>query len=143
MKCASVGELSGSSHECFHRIVSIVLSPFEPIGTAVTIIRRRNELQPVSLVSILAQENYFGIDQEFKECSSFASPRTPTKVGVSSEAGTAAQGDSDDLLSLASLRPLQANIFITLTDIKAELSKVGRALLVPYRNAGLVGSVFT
>lgn len=64
------------------------------------------------------QENYFGINQDFKELGVKTNPEETTLEG------TLGGGNSRDTINLQSLRPMEANIFLTLYDMKVELTKV-------------------
>lgn len=73
----------------------------------------------------LTQENYFGINQEFKE------------LGIKynreeSVSDTTLCSDSKDTINLLTLRPMEANIILTLSDVKAELTKV-RPVVTRYK----------
>ena len=66
---------------------------------------------------LLKQENYFGINQQFKELG----VRTNQEEAMSE---SALSSGSKDTINLQTLRPMEANIFLTLYDIKVELTKV-------------------
>jgi len=66
---------------------------------------------------LLKQENYFGINQEFKE---LGVKKSPDEAMSESALGSG----SRDTINLQSLRPFEANIFLTLYDCKVELTKV-------------------
>ena len=73
----------------------------------------------------LTQENYFGINQEFKE------------LGIKynreeSVSDTTLGSGSKDTINLLTLRPMEANIILTLSDVKAELTKV-RPVVTRYK----------
>ena len=63
------------------------------------------------------QENYFGINQQFSELGVKTNPEEALSES------TLASG-SKDSINLQTLRPMEANIFLTLYDIKVELTKV-------------------
>ncbi|XP_022799728.1 uncharacterized protein KIAA1109-like isoform X2 [Stylophora pistillata] len=71
-----------------------------------------------SLLAILAaiKENYFGIYQEFKELG----VKYNREESVSE---TTLGSASKDTINLQTLRPMEANIFLQLCDVKAELTK--------------------
>jgi len=66
---------------------------------------------------LLKQENYFGINQQFKELGVRTNPEEAMSESTLSSG-------SKDIINLQTLRPMEANIFLTLYDIKVELTKV-------------------
>ena len=71
----------------------------------------------LDFVDFLKQENYFGINQQFSEVGVKTNPEEALSES------TLASG-SKDTINLQTLRPMEANIFLTLYDIKVELTKV-------------------